>query len=127
MVRVRKQVHVTTLLQQLPWLPVRERIHYKILLLAWRVLLHGAGVAPTYLIQDILTPCVSTRYQRSGDECLPVVPWYLLTTYGRRTFSQCHSTPGLWNSIPSDPHRIDSLVSFKTNLKRISSKALLMF
>ena len=82
----------------------------------WRALLHGAGVAPTY-IQDLLTPCVPTHSLRPGDECLnyrshgPSVE----TPTGRKAFSAM--APGLWNVIPSDLRRIDSLVAYKTELK----------
>ncbi|KAI4898285.1 hypothetical protein NFI96_024414 [Prochilodus magdalenae] len=46
LVRTKKSAHITPILLQLHWLPVTERIHYKILLLTFKAL---HGLAPTYL------------------------------------------------------------------------------
>ncbi len=45
-VRSRKYDHITPILQSLHWLPIKFRISYKILLLAYKAL---NGLAPAYL------------------------------------------------------------------------------
>ena len=50
--KTRKYDHITPVLKDLHWLPVRERIQYKILLLTWKSL---HDVAPPYL-KDLLIP-----------------------------------------------------------------------
>ena len=45
-----KHCHITPLLQQLHWLPIRLRIEFKILLITFKVL---QGSAPEYLIDSI--------------------------------------------------------------------------
>ena len=54
----RKYDHVTPVLQELHWLPVRYRIHFKILLLAFNAL---NGMAPAY-ISDLIAVRKHTRY-----------------------------------------------------------------
>ena len=44
--RTKKYDHITTILQHLHWLPVRERIIFKIMLLTYRGV---NGMAPTYI------------------------------------------------------------------------------
>ena len=50
--KTRKYDHITPVLKDLHWLPVRERIQYKILLLTWKSL---HDLAPPYL-KDLLIP-----------------------------------------------------------------------
>ncbi|KAI4881540.1 hypothetical protein NFI96_001572 [Prochilodus magdalenae] len=56
LVRTKKSAHITPILLQLHWLPVTERIHYKILLLTFKAL---HGLAPTYL-SALLHPYVAS-------------------------------------------------------------------
>ena len=58
--------HVTPLLIELHWLPVRQRIIFKILLYTFKAL---HGTAPTYLIESI-SPYVPRRTLRSADQLL---------------------------------------------------------
>ena len=44
--RAHKFCHITPLLAELYWLPVRARIHYKILLITFKIL---HGLSPKYL------------------------------------------------------------------------------
>ena len=44
--RAHKFCHITALLAELHWLPVRSRIHYKILLITFKIL---HGLSPKYL------------------------------------------------------------------------------
>ena len=50
--RTRSSEHITPVLQRLHWLPVKQRITYKIVLLTYKTL---SGMAPRY-IADLLQP-----------------------------------------------------------------------
>ena len=63
--RTRKFDSITPVLKQLHWLPVKQRISYKILLLIFKALY---GIAPRY-ISDLLTQYVPIRTLRSLDKC----------------------------------------------------------
>ena len=59
--RTRSSEHITLVLRRLHWLPIRQRITYKILLLTYKAL---NGMAPKY-IADLLQPYTPTRQLRS--------------------------------------------------------------
>ena len=64
-----KYCHVTPLLRELHWLPVRLRVDFKILLVTFKIL---HGVAPSYL-KDLVSVLPDSRYQlrrnNNGIEC----------------------------------------------------------
>ena len=107
----KKRDHITPVLKNLHWLPVKERIHYKILLLTFKAL---HGLAPSY-ISELISVYKPKRTLRSSKELLLNTQPYNLKTYGYRCFSV--SAPALWNSLPSCIRLIDCLSSFKKELK----------
>ena len=108
--RTRKHEHITPVLRRLHWLPVRERIDYKILLLAFKGL---HGLAPRYLA-ELLVQNRPHKALRSTSANKLVVPRTFLKTYGDRAF--CYAAPKLWNSLPLHLRPCDSLVSVKAGL-----------
>ena len=76
--RTKKQEHITPVLVSLHWLPIKQRIQYKLLLLAYRVI-HGHR--PSYLAHK------SSCQLRSADKNLLVVPRSKSCSYGDRAFS----------------------------------------
>ncbi len=68
--RSRKYDHITPILQSLHWLPIKFRISYKILLLAYKAL---NDLAPAYLT-NLLSRYNPTRSLRSQNSGLLVVP-----------------------------------------------------
>ena len=76
--------HITPFLRRLHWLPVKQRITYKILLLTYKAL---NGMAPRY-IADLLQPHTPTRQLRSFSKNLLVIPKSNLKFY-RDIFSSC--------------------------------------
>ena len=80
----RKFDHVTPLLIELHWLPVRQRIVFKILLYTFKAL-HGA--TPTYET-ELISPYVPRRALRSADQILLEQPTHKLKLIGLRA-SQC--------------------------------------
>ncbi|KAK3705766.1 hypothetical protein QZH41_000593 [Actinostola sp. cb2023] len=107
----RKFDHITPVLKQLHWLPIEKRIHFKILLLAFKGL---HGLAPAY-ISDALQLYVPTRTLRSSSAVLLKPVDYHLKTYGYRAFAV--AAPYLWNTLPIDIRSCDSLSIFKSKLK----------
>ena len=103
--------HITSVLYNLHWLAIKERIEYKILLITFKAL---SGLAPRYII-DLLCVYVPKRNLRSSSDRKLVVPTYNLETYGRRSFRV--SAPILWNSLPQNIRLCDSIETFKRELK----------
>ena len=109
--RTRKFDHITPVLKQLHWLPVRYRIVFKILLLVYKAL---NGTAPSY-ISELLKYHTSERKLRSSSQHLLATPKARLKTYGERAFAV--AAPRLWNSIPLELRSSSSTDIFKRHLK----------
>ena len=92
----RKCDHITPVLFDLHWLPVCERIKFKILLLTFKAL-HQQS--PTY-IQDLITRYLLSRSLQSSFMLSLNPVSFNLKTYGSRAFSV--SAPELWNKLPND-------------------------
>ncbi|KAI5628136.1 hypothetical protein C0J50_12795, partial [Silurus asotus] len=103
--------HISPVLQQLHWLPVKYRVEFKILLLTYKAL---HNLAPQYLTQllHVYTP---SRALRSSSSISLVAPWIRLTTMGARSFS--YAAPRLWNSLPLDVRNSECLLTFKKRHK----------
>ena len=102
---------ITPILARLHWLPIKDRIQYKIALLTHKVLTTNQ---PEYLA-DLIHYHQPRRQLRSAShrllQCLTP-----RTVFGSRAF--CFSAPRIWNSLPHD--MIDNqltLAAFKRSLK----------
>ncbi|XP_072052026.1 uncharacterized protein [Amphiura filiformis] len=98
--RVRGHVHMTPVLRTLHWLPIRKRILFKILLLAFKAI---HGLAPQYIL-DLITIYKPARCLRSSAIESPLLkrPSFKnirTATYGSRAFSA--AAPMEWNKLPS--------------------------
>ena len=99
-------------LAKLHWLPIRQRIIFKICVLTFK-LLHGQG--PVYL-QDLLHYRHNTRSLRSTmDQSLLLIPRTKLKTFAARSFSV--AAPTLWNDLPKCIRESNTLLNFKRDLK----------
>ena len=108
----RKRDHITPILKKLHWLPVSQRINFKILLVTFKAL---NGFAPAYL-KDLLVPYSSARdTRRSKNKPRLQLPAKLKATFGERAFS--YAAPRLWNALPDSIQTKDSVDSFKKDLK----------
>ena len=103
--------HGVVILVMLDLLPVRKRIEFKILLLAYKCL---HGTAPSYL-REMLKEYVPPRTLRSTSKNLLCEPRTNLKTYGDRSFSAC--APKLWNQLPNNIRATGSVAIFKRQLK----------
>ena len=106
-----RRVPITPVLFALHWLPIRQRIQFKLLLLVYRC---THQLAPAYLT-DLVVPYVPARSLRSAELNLFVVKRYNLERYGRRSFSV--AGPSLWNALPSAIRNSMSLSAFRSSLK----------
>ena len=109
-VRCGRRDHITPVLKKLHWLPVKQRVTYKIILLTFRAL---NGLAPIYIV-DMLHRHRPTRALRSADNNDLQVP-SMSSRYGDRAFAA--SAPRLWNALPRELKIATSLTSFKRLLK----------
>uniref|UniRef100_A0A8C6LI35 Reverse transcriptase domain-containing protein n=1 Tax=Nothobranchius furzeri TaxID=105023 RepID=A0A8C6LI35_NOTFU len=107
----RKFDHITPVLAALHWLPVDVRIHFKILLLVFKML---NGLAPPYLV-SLLQPYTPSRSLRSENFMLLSVPRTCLKTCGDRAFAA--AGPKLWNKLPLSIRASTSVAVFKARLK----------
>ena len=113
---VKGRVHMKPVLKELHWLPIRERIMFKILLITYKAI---NGLAPDY-IANMLTIHQSVRSLRSTASgailLLPPSTRAVKTaTYGDRAFSS--AAPKLWNRLPSNIRSAKSVDQFKSMLK----------
>ena len=96
--RIPKFGHITAFMRDvLHWLPLKQRIVYRIAALAWRCLL---GLAPAYL-RELCSPALSTRTSRSlrsAEQGVLAVPFSRTSTRQNRAFSVVG--PSTWNSLP---------------------------
>ena len=109
--KMKKFDHISPVLTQLHWLPIKKRIQFKLLLLTYRCL---HGMAPQYL-SELLTWYAPTRHLRSSDQCLLAVPKSKLKSYGDKSFQV--AAPKAWNDLPFHLRSASSLDMFKRNLK----------
>ena len=109
--RTPKCDHITPVLKKLHWLPVAQRIDYKILLLTFKSLV---GEAPLYL-QELIVRSNQPRLLRSNGQNLLVCPRSKSVRYGDRSFAV--AAPTLWNSIPQHLRMCESTDHFKSLLK----------
>jgi hypothetical protein len=105
-----KYDHITPIIEELHWLPIWERIEFKILLLTYKAL---HGVAPGYL-SELLTLRPDRGSHRDGSQLL-VDPKINRVTYGGRAFRK--ASPVLWNTIPPELRNCATITKFKKDLK----------
>ena len=108
---MKKHDHITPALKKLHWLPVEQRIMFKILCLTFKAL---HGLAPGY-IADLIKPYSPTRALHSSDHQLLCIPKVNTKKFGERSFS--HAAPRLYNGLPFDLRQSTSFECFKSNLK----------
>ena len=102
----------TDCLKSLHWLPIKQWIAYKILVLTYKSL-HGEG--PQYL-QELITPYKPAREGlRSNNMNLLVRPTTKLKTFAARSFKA--AAPELWNTLPTKLKSSSSLLNFRNRLK----------
>ena len=105
--------HITPVLFELHWLPVAQRISFKILIIVFKAI---HGTAPSYLRELVQVRNCSAYGLRSNTSLLLERPkGRMLSTLGARSFYS--AAPSLWNSLPAHVRQISSFLNFKNALK----------
>ena len=99
--------HSTPLLEKLHWLPISERIKYKVACMSFNDI-NGSG--PAYLSELLHVYTPSPTLRSSSDIRMLKIQQYKRKTHGFRTFS-CFG-PDIWNSPPQDLRHCSTLSSF---------------
>ena len=108
---VKKRDHITPVLRELHWLPIKQRIHFKILCLTYKALQYNK---PKYLA-DLLKHYSPSVNLRSKSKLNLAVPKVNLKSAGERSFA--FTAPTLWNALPYEIKTAVSFPSFKSQLK----------
>ena len=106
-----KYCHITALLEDLHWLPVKYRIEFKIVFKIFR------GFAPSYL-SFLITPKPVSKcnLRSSSDGTLLSYPTVKpKVTLGQRAF--VFAAPNLWNALARCTRESISIDTFKSKLK----------
>jgi hypothetical protein len=106
----RKHEHIKPILKKLHWLPIKQRIVYKINCLTFKAKTINQ---PPYLA-ELLAPHKSTRTLRSSNQDKLLEP-YTRTKISSRAFSV--SGPSNWNSLPEIVQKSCSVTQFRNQLK----------
>ena len=111
-----KRSSAKLLLKDLHWLPVKDRIIYKIVVLVFNIINNNSS--PSYLRELITVYTPQTqRSLRSSQKSLLEVPRKNFKTFGERSFS--NAAPEVWNKlhVPEYIKSSQSTAIFKMNLK----------
>ena len=103
--------HITPVFPYLHWLPVRNRISFKIATVTFRVL---QFLQLSYL-SSLIPRYVSARALRSSSSFSICVPPRWTTMATSKSFSSVASN--IWNSLPNDLSSIPTLPAFRRALK----------
>ena len=108
----KRRDHITPILKELHWLPVRQRINFKVILTVHNAL-HKES-SPGYLKEFLSLRCPSRRLRSSADQWLTAIP-RTSGRYGDR--SLWAAGPRLWNSLPVEMRCLADTTVFKKKLK----------
>ena len=103
-------LHLMPVLQQLHWLPVRQRVIYKLCLQVFKCL---HGTAPSYLMELLHLHTRDRRLRPAS--LLQLAPCPPKRGVGRAGFRV--AGPAAWNTLPPSLRAADSLLGFKKQLK----------
>ena len=105
--------HITPVLQQLHWLPVRQRVQFKMAVLVYKAL---HDLLPTYLAEDCQRVSVTGRRQLRSSYINTCLAQRTNTRLGDRSFAA--AGPRVWNSLSTQLRESDiTLGQFRRKLK----------
>ncbi len=109
--RTSKYAHITPSLRELHWLPVSDRITYKMVVYVYKAL---NGLAPDYISSQLQLRERDPRLRQLFDNlqlATPIPP----KAVARSGFA--YAAPPLWNALPPELRAASSLTQFRKNLK----------
>ena len=89
--------HITPVLSELHWLPVKKRVTFKIATLTYKI--HHCG-QPAYLASVVANYVPARELRSSSKE--KIEPVYVRTVTASRAFGP--SAAAVWNGLPRDRH-----------------------
>ena len=104
---------ITQCLKDLHWLPIHQRIKFKILTLTYKYLNKQAPEYLQNLLVEMPTRRIGLRSESTYKKLL--VPLSKRKTFAQRSFSV--AAPTLWNDLPISVKQGNTLVQFKSLLK----------
>ena len=107
-----RTVHATPLLRTLHWLPVDQRIRYKLVLMTYKA---KVLKTPDYLHKLLSDRTTSSSMSLRSSSRTLLCPKLTRTNYGDRAFSA--SAPVIWNELPANFNFSDNLNIFRKRLK----------
>ena len=108
----KKSNDINPLLRSLHWLPINNRISYKLASLCYRCL---NNCAPDYL-RSCMELYTQSRPLRSASDALTLrIPRVRLVSAGERSFS--YAGPSAWNHLPLQLRQSPSYDTFRSRLK----------
>ena len=110
----KKRDHISHIIRDLHWIPIKKRIIFKLFKLLLIVFKSIHNAAPSYLT-ELLKPYHPAANLRSGSRELLIILNSKMKLFGDRAFSI--AGPRLWNSLPMDIRKADSVQQFKSLLK----------
>ena len=105
-----KNMHISPTLKTLHWLPIKQRISFKIASLTFKTLLFKE---PAYLL-DHLKPYNPSCSLRSSTDNRLSIP-FIKSSQCRRSFA--YAAPTIWNSLPLSLRMSSSISTFHAGLK----------
>ena len=115
--KTKKFEHITPILRSLHWLPVCQRIEFKVLLIVYKsqcILYSCILNRKSKYMSDLLSPYTPARPLRSAGTSLLITP-RVKTKHGEAAFS--YSASCKWNKLPDELKQAETLNTFKTRLK----------
>ena len=107
---LKKHNSITSHLQDLHWLKVREQINYKILMIVFKC---RHGLAPCYL-WELISFDYNRPLRSAANHDIPVVKCNTTLVHNSSFRS---TSPRLWNALSNNIKAINTLSEFKTKLK----------
>ena len=104
---------ITQCLKDLHWLPIHQRIEFKILTLTYKCLNKQAPEYLQNLLVEMPTRQIGLRSESSYNKLL--VPLTKRRTFAQRSFSV--AAPTLWNDLPISVKQANTLLQFRSLLK----------
>ena len=95
-------------MRSLHWLPVKQRVHFKILLMTFKAI---RGPSPQYII-DLITIKQPNKYSLRSQNSIVLVPpkGNFLATQGDRSFNA--AAPKLWNNLLAEMGNITCINTY---------------
>lgn len=106
-----KHKSISSVIRQLHWLPIRSRVKFKALCIAYKAI-NNTG---SQFLTKALCPYTPNRHLRSSKALLLAVPRTKKSSWGDRSFTV--ATAVLWNTLPVSIKSSPSLISFHKQVK----------